>query len=183
MEAFLDAEDPLYVRSFAVDGSAEEAERALAFYREQGFVVFREVYSVKECEATCDSMWSYAERSNPGFSRSDPATWDKYQASGKYGLSLRGPSFDPVLVNNRQSEKLAAGLALVLGIPVEDVMVGHDRFTIYRATELEDAEYLGEDGRGGEEEEKRTHALGEEKIGKKYLTGRKNVHLDLNPWW
>ena len=136
-----DPEDSRYVRSFAVDGTSEEAELALAFYRDMGFVVFRDVYSSEECQLACDSMWSYAESDNPGLSRSDPSTWDKYRASGKYGLSLRGPSFDPVIVNNRQNEKLAVGLALVLEIPVEDVMVGHDRFTIYRATELEDTEY------------------------------------------
>lgn len=178
-----DPEDSRYVRSFAVDGTSEEAELALAFYRDMGFVVFRDVYSSEECQLACDSMWSYAESDNPGLSRSDPSTWDKYRASGKYGLSLRGPSFDPVIVNNRQNEKLAVGLALVLEIPVEDVMVGHDRFTIYRATELEDTEYLGDDKGGGDDEHKKSQAFGEGNIGKRYLTGKKNVHLDLNPWW
>ena len=60
MEAFLDAEDCCtYVHLLWM--VAEEAERALAFYREQGFVVFEKCKVVKECEATCDSMWSYAE--------------------------------------------------------------------------------------------------------------------------
>lgn len=183
-ESFSCNEDPRFVRSFLI-GADAGGESALRFYREHGFVVFRNVFTKDECQQTCDAMWSFAEDSNPGFLRSQPSTWDKYQASGKYGLSLRGPSFDPVMVDNRQNKNLAAALSLVLEIPVEDVMVGHDRFTIYRATELEDSEYLGNDPASGGAVLGEGDGEGESKVGvgSKYLTGRKNVHLDLNPWW
>ena len=45
----------------------------------------------------------------------------------------------------------------------QDVIVSHDRFTIYRATVHEDdVEKMKKD---------------------EFRTGERNLHLDLNPWW
>jgi hypothetical protein len=99
-------------------------------------------------------MWDVVEEANPGLSRHDVGTWNALKSSGKYGLSLRGPSFHPQLVWNRQNENLVSILRLLIGSP--DILVSQDRFTIYRSTVL-----------GGEA----------------VSTGPKNVHLDLNPWW
>ena len=41
------------------------------------------------------------------------------KASGKYGLSTRGPSFDNVLVDNRQNPVLATFLAALMGCPIQ----------------------------------------------------------------
>ena len=51
---------------------------------------------------------------------------------GKYGLSTRGPSFDQILVQNRQNPVLANILAALVGTPVTDLMVSHDRFDYQR---------------------------------------------------
>ena len=169
-----DPSDSKYAQSFTI--GAGEDDEALSFFREHGFAVFAEVFNAEQCEESVDAMWRHAEEAQEGLHRDDPTTWKKYQSSGKYGLACRGPTFDPTLVDNRQNEKLAAALALVLEIPIEDVMVGHDRFTIYRATELSDESYEAE-GEG----EVKAEEVG--KVGKTFLTGRKNIHLDMNPWW
>lgn len=116
--------------------------------------MFRGVFDEPECDATVGAMWDVVEATNPGLSRDDVDTWNALKSSGKYGLSLRGPSFHPQLVHNRQNENLVAILRLLIGR--SDILVSQDRFTIYRSTVL-----------GGES----------------VSTGPKNVHLDLNPWW
>jgi len=142
---------------------------------QHGYVVLRNVFDAEQCRRTCDAMWAIAERANPGLRAADRRTWGAMKGSGKYGLSQRGPSFDPVLVANRQNPRLAACLAAVVGCPVPDLMVSQDRFTIYRATVDSDGDGVGvgvsEDGTAND-----TH-------GAQFATGRRNVHLDLNPWW
>lgn len=137
------------------------AEEAAAFFHEWGFIVFRDIFTADECAATRDAMWSVVENAHPGLLRQDASTWDCFKQTGKYGLSSRGPCFDPQLVKNRQNPRLAAALALILKTQLEDVMVSHDRFTVYRATVL--ADELGD--------------------GSRFRTGPRNVHLDMNPWW
>lgn len=96
--------------------------------------MFRDVYSPEECERTRNAMWNIVEDSNAGFLHSDPTTWGKYSSAGKYGLSMRGPCFQRDIVKNRQNPNLVAALEAI--IESDDVMVSHDRFTIYRATGL-----------------------------------------------
>lgn len=98
-------------------------------------------------------MWRIIENEHRGFDRADNTTWNAFKSSGKYGLSMRGPCFNPVLVNNRQNEVLGCILRHIVG---DDVIIGHDRFSIYRATDIES--------------------------GEKYKTPP-NIHLDINPWW
>jgi hypothetical protein len=119
--------------------------------------VFRNVFSPNECQETRQAMWQIVENSSEGFDRNDPSTWSFYNSAGKYGLSMRGPCFHPVIVNNRQNPRLISALKTI--IESEKVMVSHDRFTIYRATGSEIPN------------------------GETYRTGCKNIHLDLNPWW
>jgi len=152
-----DPSDPRYVISFDVDDAA-----AGAHFSDWGFVVFRDVFTPAECSETRDAMWSVIEEGNPGFLRDDPLTWDGFKAAGKYGLCSRGAVFHPTLVKNRQNENLCRALSTCLQIPEDDVIVSHDRFTIYRATRL-DQTVFGDCSR--------------------FRTGRRNVHLDLNPWW
>ena len=47
------------------------------------------------------------------------------KASGKYGLSTRGPSFNNVLVDNRQNPVLASFLAALIDCPIQ---VTHPRY-------------------------------------------------------
>lgn len=102
-------------------------------------------------------MWKIIEDSTPGFDRNDPSTWSTYHSTGNYGLSMRGPCFHPILVKNRYNPNLIRVLRTL--VESDDMMVSHDRYTIYRAT--------GSDIPDGD----------------KFRTGSKNVHLDLNPWW
>lgn len=147
-----DSIDSRYALSFTVDA----IENACSFFENYGFVVFNSIFSEEECRCTRNAMWKIMETSCPGLSRDDPGTWSLYKSAGKYGLSMRGPCFQSVLVNNRQNEKLIYALESLIGEPI---LVGHDRFTIYRATEVENCD------------------------GKLFATGPKNLHLDLNPWW
>eukprot|EP00605_Chrysophyceae_sp_TOSAG23-4_P001664 GSChrysophyteH1.ASY1.ANO1.1826.1 assembled CDS len=156
-----------YVISFPITPNTAEdppqilisTEREIKdFFDKYGFVVLRDVFTDEDVEATQAAMWRIVEEANPGLHRHDPASWMAYKQTGKYGLSSRGPCFDPQLVKNRQNEKLAKGLSIILGVPLWDTLVSHDRFTVYRATKLPADAY-------------------------ELRTGRKNVHLDLNPWW
>jgi hypothetical protein len=66
-------------------------------------------------------------------------------------------------VENRQNPVLIKLLTLLTESENNrDVIVSHDRFTIYRATIREDSP---------------------ESQNTKFSTGDKNLHLDLNPWW
>ena len=119
-------------------------------------------------------MWGLVEKVQPGLHRDDPKTWKKYQFSGKYGLGYRGPTFDPT--RQKQAKREVEKHVLVLEIPIEDVMVGHDRFTIYRATELSDESYTGKS-----EDEVESGGSGQSR--QIIFDWAQNVHLDLNPWW
>ena len=53
------------------------------------------------------------------FSYSSATLRSALKASGKYGLSTRGPSFNNVLVDNRQNPILATFLAALIGCPIQ----------------------------------------------------------------
>ena len=145
-----DVNDDRFVKSFDVSDSQQSKD----FFEEYGFVVFSNILTEADCIASQDSMWKIVENTSPGLDRKDTSTWSSYKSAGKYGLSMRGPCFHGMLVQNRQNEKLIAALRHIIGD--HDILVGHDRFTIYRATHIDN--------------------------GQEYSTGPKNLHLDLNPW-
>ena len=76
----LDSDDPRYIKSFQIT----ELESAKAFFDEYGFVVWREIYSSEECQASRDAMWQILEETNPGLDRNTPASWSNFRASGNY---------------------------------------------------------------------------------------------------
>jgi len=95
-----DEVDPRFVKSFDcsdLDGTAG----AVDFFNEFGFVVLGSVFDAAECATTRDAMWSILESANPEFNHADQSTWSTLKSKGNYGLSTRGPSFHPTLVNNR----------------------------------------------------------------------------------
>eukprot|EP01038_Epipyxis_sp_PR26KG_P012397 gene12397-16628_t len=148
-----------YTHSFHSSNYLKES--VLNFFSRYGFVVFHDVFNYHECLEARNGMWEIIESSCVSFDRNDPVTWDTYKSTGKYGLSSRGPSFHPCLVRNRQNETLLHILAFLIGVEKNDIMVSHDRFTIYRATKFDDPNIEGN----------------------KFITGKPNIHLDLNPWW
>jgi hypothetical protein len=169
-----------YIHCFDARDEAKLAE-AKKFMDIHGFAVLRDVFTPEECEGTREAMWNQVEGSYPGLKRGDASTWGLYKSTGKYGLSSRGPTFDATLVNNRQNPVLAAALACVLNTSTDDVMVSHDRFTIYRATGLEEADYGV--GSGGVDAALSPGAGAGAGAGAALATGQRNIHLDLNPWW
>jgi hypothetical protein len=102
----LDEKDSRYTRSFTA--GAENSTEMLSFFREYGFVVIRDVFTAAECSSTRQAMWLILESSNPGFKHDDQSTWMNLKSKGSYGLSLRGPSFHPVLVNNRYASQFTS---------------------------------------------------------------------------
>jgi hypothetical protein len=159
--------DREYVKSFDIDMIVTDAayyRQAKSFFEQYGFVVISNVYSEQECKSSIESMWDIVEGAseNKGLLRDDPRSWANYQAAGNYGLSMRGPCFHPCIVNNRQSKKLSFALSMVLETTVDDLIVSHDRFTIYRAT---CPEITLEDGRVDLFD------------GNSFRTGPRNLHL------
>lgn len=95
-----DETDTTYVKAFECR-DAGGLDLAVQFFNHFGFVVISSVFSAEECAATRNAMWEILEAANPEFRHYDYSTWDKLKAKGSYGLSMRGPSFHPTLVNNR----------------------------------------------------------------------------------
>jgi ectoine hydroxylase-related dioxygenase (phytanoyl-CoA dioxygenase family) len=95
-----DEDDSRFAKSFDCTDSDSTAA-AVSFFNEFGFVVLRSVFDEAECAQTRDAMWSILESSNPEFNHNDQKTWSTMKSKGNYGLSIRGPSFHPTLVNNR----------------------------------------------------------------------------------
>ena len=157
-----------YMRSFDPEIVIEMKE-ALNFYNTFGFVVLSNIFNNKECEATKNAMWKIVEKDCPLLKGSDSSTWKEYTSSGKYGLSMKGPCFHPNLLRNRCKSKLLKAVSKLINLDQyqdnsntndddddddDRVMVGHDRFTIYRPTLMDSS----------------------------FTTGAANIHLDMNPW-
>lgn len=95
-----DEEDSRFVKSFDCKDSAGTAS-AVEFFNQFGFVVLESIFDATDCVTTRNAMWSILETANPEFDHSDQSTWSTLKSKGNYGLSTRGPSFHPTLVNNR----------------------------------------------------------------------------------
>lgn len=154
----LDESCELYVKSF---NCTEDLQDSIEFFNEYGFVVYNNVYNSSECSNTRNAMWEVMENEYEGLNKDDIYTWNKFQSTGKYGMSMRGACFHPTLVKNRCHPNLNRVLKAIVS---EDVMVSQDRYTIFRATR-----HISESGDIVEFDN--------------YRTGPKNIHLDLNPWW
>ena len=160
----MDASDH-YVYSFDAEmiNNIDMHAEMTNFFDEYGYIVFSNVSQNDQIELTKNAMWEILETMNPGFKHDDVSTWHHYKSAGKYGLSMRGPCFHPILVENRQNVLLAKIFSLLINVPLSDVMVSHDRYTIYRATV--------------------TGASDSNTEINDFKTGNKNIHLDMNPWW
>lgn len=172
-----DDDDNRYAKSFDINND-NDVSNATEFMKEYGYVVMRNVYTSQECDETRDEMWSIVEKQsfttttnndnandsnyvNQQLHRDDPKTWSIFKSAGKYGLGSRGPCFHRTLVKNRQNPLLLKALTSIIDVPVDNLMVSHDRYTIYRATKLAENDMQSQ----------------------LFSTGPRNVHLDVNPWW
>eukprot|EP00434_Breviolum_minutum_P022246 symbB.v1.2.019632.t3/scaffold1616.1/size109294/8 len=152
-------DDARYVKSFEVADLA-----AQNFFKKYGFVVFQDVLSPAECEATVAEIWTSLEERTEGLQRHQMETWSLL-SSERYGLPEEQAVFTPQMVANRQNQRVYAALDAVLPHldPIEDfdsphpspnsVVVTQDRWCIYRPA--------------GHTESWRT---------------AENLHLDVNPW-
>ena len=116
------------VNTEGAEGGADTAvhddddDAAMAFFRRYGFVVYRDVLSKDECEATRAEIWNHLERvqfpPTPGasrcLSRHDRTTWDLMDNVATYGLAPDPAVFTRQLVRNRQNPRVLACLAAVL---------------------------------------------------------------------
>eukprot|EP01031_Cornospumella_fuschlensis_P028171 gene28171-34019_t len=155
-------EDPRYTKSFRMQTSFPED--ILEFFHTYGFVVFRDVFSVADCEASREAIWDVLEAQNEGLDRHVESTWSKLKTKGNYGLSIRGPSFHPQLVRNRQHPELAAALSLLCETPAQRLLVSQDRFALYRATHS-------------------PASAGATAVAGEAPAHSDNLHWDMNPTW
>ncbi|CAK8998526.1 Putative phytanoyl-CoA dioxygenase (Phytanic acid oxidase) (Phytanoyl-CoA alpha-hydroxylase) (PhyH) [Durusdinium trenchii] len=155
-------DDARYVKSFSTE--VADLPAAQHFFHEYGFVVFRDVLTAPECEATVAEIWRSLEERTPGLERHDSESWSLL-SSERYGLPEEQAVFTPQIVANRQNDRVYAALDAVLprmsGIEDFDsphpdpnsVVVTQDRWCIYRPA--------------GDDASART---------------AENLHLDVNPW-
>lgn len=90
-----------FTASFAV----ENRDEAVAFWEEWGFVVFHDVLTVDECDATVSEIWNSLEADYPGVKRNDPTSHDLLPVD-RYGLATEQAVFTPQLVMNRQNPRI-----------------------------------------------------------------------------
>ena len=193
---------PVDADGFAVSFDPEDARdvvRAQEHLRLHGYVVFRDVVSPAECEATLDEMWDWLERRPEcaGLTRSDPSTWDAWKASKTYGLAPEPVLFTPQLVRNRQAKRLVCALAAAL--EAGDAEAGHalggshgmvisqDRWCLYRPTRNVPVPVHvcgGGAGGGGAGERGDVEEAPQEICFRDFpeWRTRSNLHLDVNPW-
>jgi len=135
-----DPTDPRFTISFTLD----EVEAAKDFFNEWGFLVYRDILSPSECDATVSEIWDYLEEAHhPNLSRLDPTTHS--QLSARYGLPDDQAIFTPQFVKNRQNLNLHRALNSVTPLfdeslpsptPASEVSpnsltLSHDRFCVY----------------------------------------------------
>lgn len=158
-------DDPMFVRSFTV--AERLGEDAQVFFREFGFIAFRDVLTSGECDVGRHAMWNILERVGPSFSRHDEATWgskwptNPYGMMGDHGQRKGLPTMDPSLLRLRTHRNVHACFAAVLG--EEDLVCNHDRILMTRP--------------GG----RRGHEDWLLERGREAVLS-KGLHLDLCPW-
>jgi hypothetical protein len=157
-----------YALAFPCPSGLEDTDvaAALAFYRQHGYVVFNGALSAAECAASRAEVWDALERDNPGVRREAPDTWGAL-SSDTYGLAPTPSVFTRQLLANRESPRVVAALAALLGADVRPcaprragLLVSQDRWCFYRPT------------RAGA-----LLAADQPEWGT-----RENLHLDLHPW-
>lgn len=115
-----------FVESFAVDDP-----KSRDFFQEYGFVVFRNVLSPQECQATLDEFWN-----QEGLDRNNPVTWETYWSSQRFKRFAIIGSFPDIesltQLANRQNPNVHKGFSMIFG--TEKLWVDHDRLGIMRPT-------------------------------------------------
>lgn len=145
-----DPVDPRYSLSFDAlslfceTKSTSTHQAALDFFNEYGYVVFSNVLSLSECEATETEIWEHLEEKISGLHRCDPTT-HSLLSQKRYGLPDEQAIFTRQLLLNRQNRRLYAALDCIVrkwpgcgpSVPETDspgpnsIVVSHDRWCVY----------------------------------------------------
>jgi ectoine hydroxylase-related dioxygenase (phytanoyl-CoA dioxygenase family) len=189
-----DESDPRYVFSFGCSSEETLREKEIyEFFDEYGFVVIRDVFGEQQCQKTRHAMWEILEENNPGVNRNDPLTWNNMKGKGRYGLSIRGPSFHPTLIENRYFES-SATLFRLLNLFYSFLFLAFRSLqTIKRQnpvlakvlTSLTESRHLQNllVSQDRFTVYRATRYLDPSVPGDLFSTGDRNLHLDCNPWW
>lgn len=143
--------DTRFIKSFTNDDVIEKSREFFDFFESFGFVVIRNVLEQEEIDASLNEMFEFLERTVPGFDRSNVDSW-KLWNSESFGMCGKMPVFTQQMLLNRQNINIYRAFASLIG--TENLRVNHDRWAIYRPTEL---------------------------LGKQFESAE-NIHLDINPW-
>jgi hypothetical protein len=112
-----DEEDARYAVSFDAM-TPEGAEQGLLFFKEWGFVVFRDVITAQACAATKAEIHASLEARTPGLNLDDATTHHLLAIKPtRCGLPDEQAVFTPQIVRNRQSPALYTALAAVMELP------------------------------------------------------------------
>lgn len=146
-----------YVLAFRYASHREKLENAVNFFCKFGFVVFEEVLSKSECDATIAEIWDQLEEKNAILNRNKIETFDS-MSSKTYGLAPQPAVFSKQILKNRSNPTVLAIFQAIL--QTQDIIISHDRWCLYRATNFI------------------SNRLGCRNSWKT----PSNLHLDLNPW-
>jgi hypothetical protein len=121
-----------FVQDF--DTRSDTNEAILGFFSTYGFVVFRNVLSVAESEATVSEF--FATNAPNGLDRADPNTWADFFSSQRFShLGIMGGRPDLLSLRqleNRQNQRVHEAYSTILGC--DQLWVDHDRLGVMRPT-------------------------------------------------
>jgi hypothetical protein len=126
---------PLDAQGFATAFSTEEAKEALEFFKKYGIVVFKDVLTKDEQNATTEALYKYLKDTRPTFDRDDYSTWENklWPSDMKFGFFSDFPIFHlKEGWDNRQNVKVHKAFSIVW--EREDLWVSFDRFGFMRPT-------------------------------------------------
>lgn len=143
----------LYCQSFNVDTSSDEEIQQ--FFSQYGFVVFENVLTKEQVDATVSDIYDLLETNTNGkFQRKDTTQWNSWpeNALEHFGNVSIPSIFSRQFLMNRQNGKVVKAFARVFQLPETELVVSHDRASFYRSP----------------------------KLNSKWKT-KQNLHLDCNP--
>lgn len=124
-------------------------------------------------------------------------TWGAFPGSRRTGMVQKPPVFSRQFLRNRQNPFVLGALATALGKPLDDVLVSHDRCTLFRPTRPAATAEVGvdadvgvathsDDGSGGgggsgASGRRLPWMLAPKEPRPAWRTSEKNLHFDVNP--
>jgi len=127
------------MNEYSINFSLEQPDEYLAFFKEHGFVVIRDVFSPNEITSSIEEIWSSPNllSSVPSINRNDPETWenDSWPAGGTQSRGFFNSLHeydDQWMWKNRQKEEIVNVFRNIFG--KDQLWVVMDRHGIMRPT-------------------------------------------------